>query len=65
LRLLDFRDFLLDPTCKSKYFLVKMNMTKHTGLAELKAGHGLFFPSGPSLILSKANKENPVNSSTK
>jgi hypothetical protein len=62
LKLLDFWDFLLDPTCKSIYFLVQMNMRIHTDLAELKAGLDLFIVSGPSLTLSNASKENPVNS---
>jgi len=42
-----------------------MNMRKHTGLAELKAGHALFIPSSPSVTLSNASTDNPANCSGK
>jgi len=40
-------------------------MRKDTGLTELKAGHVLFIPSGPSVTLPNTSKEKPVNCSTK
>jgi hypothetical protein len=46
-------------------YIVKMNIRKHTGLAELKAGHAVFIPSGPSMTISNASTKNPVNCAAK